>query len=95
MDAELDAIEGAEARLANARSDELGEEDSEDLDGGLDHADHPDTLPDPVAVKLRRVQTLRDLGDVSGARALLYEVLEQGDEDQRMVARTSWPSRRP
>jgi sec-independent protein translocase protein TatC len=87
MDAELDAIEGAETRLPNARSDELGEEDSEDLDGGLDHADHPDALPDTAVAKLRRVQTLRDVGEFSGARALLYEVLEQGDEDQRMVAR--------
>ncbi len=77
MDAELDAIEEAEG----------GVEDSQDLD----HGDHPDALPDRLSdageVKLRRIQALRDAGDVASARALLYEVLEQGDADQRMVAR--------
>lgn len=40
-----------------------------------------------VARKLERIQELRQKGEVSAARDLLYEVLEQGDEDQRMVAR--------
>jgi sec-independent protein translocase protein TatC len=89
MDAELDAIEGAEARLArdHARPDEDDGPDSEDLE----HSDHPDALPgdrpDAGEVKLRRVQALRDAGDVPAARALLYELLEEGDADQRMVAR--------
>jgi sec-independent protein translocase protein TatC len=94
MDAELDAIEGAEARLARAPTratgspaDEDQGQDSEDLD----HSDHPDALPvgrpDPGEAKLRRVQTLREAGDVPAARSLLYEILEEGDPDQRMVAR--------
>ena len=40
-----------------------------------------------AGIKLRRVFDLRDLGDPAGARTLLYEVLEEGDADQRKVAR--------
>ncbi|KRT54671.1 twin-arginine translocase subunit TatC [endosymbiont of Ridgeia piscesae] len=54
MEAELDAIEGAEAQ---------------------------------VEKKLRKVQELRDQGEVEAARDLLYEILEEGDADQRRVAR--------
>jgi sec-independent protein translocase protein TatC len=43
--------------------------------------------PAEVAQKLEQVQQLRREGRVSEARDLLYEVLEQGDADQRMVAR--------
>jgi sec-independent protein translocase protein TatC len=47
----------------------------------------PPGNPAEVANKLEQIQELRRQGDVSAARDLLYEVLEQGDEDQRMVAR--------
>jgi sec-independent protein translocase protein TatC len=84
MDAELDAIEGAESRAD--RGDPSESEDSQDLD----HNDHPDlplpAQPDPGESRLQRVQALRDAGDLAAARALLYEVLETGDADQRMVA---------
>lgn len=40
-----------------------------------------------VASKLEWIQVLRREGKVSEARDLLYEVLEEGDADQRMVAR--------
>jgi sec-independent protein translocase protein TatC len=94
MDAELDAIEGAEVRLARAQAQPAWPQPDED-DGpdseGLEHSDHPDARPgdrpDAGEVKLRRVQALRDAGDVPAARALLYELLEEGDADQRMVAR--------
>jgi sec-independent protein translocase protein TatC len=43
--------------------------------------------PAEVAQKLEQIQQLRREGRVSEARDLLYEVLEQGDADQRMVAR--------
>jgi sec-independent protein translocase protein TatC len=94
MDAELDAIEGAEGRLARAQAQPAGPQPDED-DGpdseDLEYSDHPDALPgdrsDAGEVKLRRVQALRDAGDVAAARSLLYEVLEEGDADQRMVAR--------
>jgi sec-independent protein translocase protein TatC len=37
--------------------------------------------------KLQQVQRLRDAGEVDKARALLYEILQAGDADQRRVAR--------
>jgi len=43
--------------------------------------------PDSVASKLERIKVLREREDYKGARTLLYEVLESGDEDQRHVAR--------
>ncbi len=46
-----------------------------------------ETAPDPVAQKLERVMELREEEDEAGARALLYEVLADGDDDQRRVAR--------
>jgi sec-independent protein translocase protein TatC len=46
-----------------------------------------ETAPDPVARKLERVMELREDEDEAGARALLYEVLADGDDDQRRVAR--------
>jgi sec-independent protein translocase protein TatC len=42
---------------------------------------------DPVEAKLHRIGLLRNRGDESGARRLLYQVLEEGNEDQRRVAR--------
>jgi sec-independent protein translocase protein TatC len=42
---------------------------------------------DPVEEKLKRVNALRELEQEGEARRLLYEVLEQGDEEQRRVAR--------
>jgi sec-independent protein translocase protein TatC len=47
----------------------------------------PAAADDPVTVKLREVQELRAHGDEQGARELLYEVLAEGNEDQRNVAR--------
>jgi sec-independent protein translocase protein TatC len=40
-----------------------------------------------AADKLLQVQTHRDAGEVEQARELLYEILEEGDADQRRVAR--------
>ena len=67
--------EEMEAELDNI--EELEEEERHSLEG--DSAE--------VARKLEEIQVLRQKGKVSAARDLLYEVLEQGDEDQRMVAR--------
>lgn len=44
-------------------------------------------LEDPVALKLRQIQALRAADDELGARRLLYQVLEEGDAEQRQVAR--------
>jgi sec-independent protein translocase protein TatC len=72
MEAELDAIEVAEG------------EDEEDDTGGDFLAD---TGPDPIEELLRQANRLRADGNVSAARHLLYRVLEDGDDDQRRVAR--------
>jgi sec-independent protein translocase protein TatC len=42
---------------------------------------------DPVDLKLRRVQALRDAEDEAAARTLLYQVLVEGNAEQRTVAR--------
>jgi sec-independent protein translocase protein TatC len=46
-----------------------------------------DAQVDPVKDKLEKIQEYRDRGDVDSARRLLYEVLEEGNPDQRVVAR--------
>lgn len=70
MEAELDAIEAAEA-TADPRPRQ------------------PSNLPprETVEAKLRKVMDLREEDDQVGARRLLYEVLIDGDEEQRRVAR--------
>jgi sec-independent protein translocase protein TatC len=45
------------------------------------------TKIDEVNVKLEQVQEYRSRGDVDSARGLLYQILEEGNPDQRMVAR--------
>ena len=58
----------------------------EEMEVELDaiEAEEEDLTP---ADKLLQVQTHRDAGEVAQARELLYEVLEEGDADQRRVAR--------
>jgi sec-independent protein translocase protein TatC len=46
-----------------------------------------DAEVDDVRIKLEQVQVLRDKGEVDSARELLYEILEEGNPDQRVVAR--------
>ena len=102
MEAELDAIEGAERAEARARARAATLDGTSEGPHDLTADDHPDALPPAKAMvaktgplssselaqaKLRRVQDLRDHGNQSGARTLLYEVLEEGDDNQRMVAR--------
>jgi sec-independent protein translocase protein TatC len=53
---------------------------------GLEQAE-TDTQIDSAKDKLERVREYRDKGDVERARGLLYEILEEGDPDQRVVAR--------
>jgi sec-independent protein translocase protein TatC len=43
--------------------------------------------PDSVEQKIWQINKLRDREDYAGARRLLYEVLEEGDDEQRRVAR--------
>jgi sec-independent protein translocase protein TatC len=44
-------------------------------------------VPDPVDEKLARIKELREREREGEARGLLYEVLEEGDDEQRHVAR--------
>ena len=75
MEAELD-------RLDQELDEELAAQ-GHDEDGW-----HPPEPPeDPVDAKLRRVNDLREAMDFSAARKLLYEVLVEGNEAQRRVAR--------
>lgn len=46
-----------------------------------------DAEVDSVKGKLEQVKEYRDNGDVDSARELLYEILEEGNPDQRLVAR--------
>lgn len=71
--------EEIEAELDAIEAEE--EVDSEEIDS--EQIDEPD----PVEEKLRRVQELREQEDIVGARKLLYEILEDGDDEQRYVAR--------
>jgi len=75
MDAELDRIEEEEAAPGTADKPSTGP----GSDGGPGDAG--------AAAKLERVMELRDQGKEALARALLHEVLREGDEDQVMVAR--------
>jgi len=43
--------------------------------------------PDPVDQKLERIKALRDREEDAEVRKLLYEILEEGDAEQRRVAR--------
>jgi sec-independent protein translocase protein TatC len=49
--------------------------------------DEVNVQTDPAKVKLELIQEYRDRGDVDSARKLLYEVLVEGNGDQRVVAR--------
>jgi sec-independent protein translocase protein TatC len=42
---------------------------------------------DSVEEKLKQVKELREQENIAGARTLLYDVLEEGDDEQRYVAR--------
>lgn len=81
MEAELDAIEAAEAQVDD--EEELGIEDEDEQAGD---ATLPGADSDPVHALLEQVAVLRDLENEAGARQLLYRILADGDESQRRVA---------
>ncbi|AGA90620.1 twin arginine targeting protein translocase subunit TatC [Thioflavicoccus mobilis 8321] len=78
------------------REDEDGEIDRDEASGGgdpglLEAEEAPvrasAEVADPVTGKLERIKSLRDTdGDLEEVRRLLYEVLGEGDVDQRIVA---------
>ncbi len=83
LEAHLDAAEADEAAL----EEQPGSADTADADQPGGQADQASDRERAVDAKLRRVQELRAAEDYGAARALLYQVLEEGDADQRRVAR--------
>ncbi|MCU7849171.1 MAG: twin-arginine translocase subunit TatC [Candidatus Thiodiazotropha sp. (ex Lucinoma kastoroae)] len=63
-----------------AELDEIEEEESGETGVSADSEDSNKT-------KLQQVQQYRNSGDVEKARDLLYEILQEGNADQRLVAR--------
>jgi sec-independent protein translocase protein TatC len=77
MEAELDLIEAEEGLD--------GRRDQEEITRAAS-AQSPAAI-NSVEEKIRRANRLRELGSTFAARTVLYEVLEEGDQDQRRVAR--------
>jgi pilus assembly protein FimV len=77
--AEADEIEQAESEPATARKPELDNEDDDDFDflSGTDES----------ATKLDLARAYVDMGDQEGARDILTEVIEEGNEQQQQEAR--------
>jgi sec-independent protein translocase protein TatC len=76
MDAELDAIEAEEMADAAATAELEAQRPAE-----------PAPPPDRIEALIRSANERRADGDTASARHLLYLVLEEGDSDQRQVAR--------
>ena len=71
--------EEMEAELDAIEAEEAA---AEDIDEDVDESG-----PDPVEAMILRANELRAEGSLGAARHLLYRVLEDGDDDQRRVAR--------
>ena len=85
MEAELDVMEADE-------DGESEEGDQSDENGAIDGEEKPyevptDFVPDAVDNKLEWIMTMREEGRLREARKLLYEVLAEGNETQKKVAR--------
>jgi sec-independent protein translocase protein TatC len=77
MEAELDLIEAEEGLDARGDREEITRAASTQSPAAINS----------VEEKIRRANRLRELGSTFAARTVLYEVLEEGDQDQRRVAR--------
>jgi sec-independent protein translocase protein TatC len=90
MEAELDAMEEDEddEPEENGKKDEADSAELETVDGEEKPYEVPtDFVPDAVDNKLEWIMTLREEGRLREARKLLYEVLAEGNETQKKVAR--------
>jgi len=90
MEAELDAMEADEDD--ESEEDGKGDEDDSDEPKAVDGEEKPyevptDFVPDAVDNKLEWIMTMREEGRLREARKLLYEVLAEGNEIQKKVAR--------
>jgi len=65
----------------------LTEEELDAIEAAEDIASEASDEPDPVDRKLKWIKELRDQEENTGVRRLLYEVLEEGNDEQRRVAR--------
>lgn len=81
MDAELDRMDAEDDQEDNAE-DIYSDYDDHSGDGSQEASGD-----NPVDVKLAQVMEYREENNERAARALLYEVLEEGDESQVRVAR--------
>jgi sec-independent protein translocase protein TatC len=77
MEAELDLIEAEEGLDGRRDQEEITRAASTQSPAAINS----------VEEKIRRANRLRELGSTFAARTVLYEVLEEGDQDQRRVAR--------
>lgn len=82
MEAELDLIEADEVLGTSGGSGPAGQGKS-----SKEVASQEAASINAVEEKIRRANRLRELGSTFAARTVLYEVLEEGDADQRRVAR--------
>ncbi len=85
-----EASAGNEEDEARAYEQRYRDEYDEDEEGYYDKEEDEDAdaiIEELVESKLNRIMSLRMEGDEQGARALLYEVLSEGNEDQQLVAR--------
>jgi sec-independent protein translocase protein TatC len=90
MEAELDAMEEDEddEPEENGKKDEADSAELETLDGEEKPYEVPtDFVPNAVDNKLEWIMTMREEGRLREARKLLYEVLAEGNEIQKKVAR--------
>jgi len=90
MEAELDAMEADEDD--DSEKDDKGDEGDSDEPKAVDGEEKPyevptDFVPDAVDNKLEWIMTMREEGRLREARKLLYEVLAEGNETQKKVAR--------
>ena len=90
MEAELDAMDedGDDESEENDKKDEAESAELETVDGEEKPYEVPtDFVPDAVDNKLEWIMTMREEGRLREARKLLYEVLAEGNETQKKVAR--------
>jgi len=91
MEAELDAMdddEDDEFEKGDDKDDEAEPTELETVDGEEKPFEVPtDFVPDAVDNKLEWIMTMREEGRLREARKLLYEVLAEGNETQKKVAR--------
>ena len=91
MEAELDAMDDDEDDVSEEGDDKDDEAEPTELEA-VDGEEKPfevptDFVPDAVDNKLEWIMTMREEGRLREARKLLYEVLAEGNEAQKKVAR--------